>query len=73
LSKFQYIYIYIFFKDERNFLNYQFIPSIESDEISDSFLPAHPEILMKTANPIPIITGVNNLEGMVLFAGKLIF
>jgi len=58
----------ISFEDERNFLNYQFIPSIESDEISDSFLPAHPEILMKTANPIPIITGVNNLEGMVLFA-----
>lgn len=65
--------IFILFKGQREFLNFQFVPTIESDQISDPFLPAHPEILIKTATPIPIITGMNSMEGMIIFGGKLFF
>jgi len=39
--------------------------------ISEKFLPAHPEILIKTASTVPIITGINNMEGLIAFGGKL--
>lgn len=52
-------------KDETDFLEYPFIPSVESDAISDPFLPAHPEVLKKSATPVPIITGLTDLEGFI--------
>jgi len=39
--------------------------------ISDKFLPAHPEVLIKTASTVPVITGINNMEGLIAFGGKL--
>lgn len=54
--------------------NSEFIPSVESDAVSDRFLPAHPEVLAKTANPgVPVISGLNDMEGLLLFEGKLLF
>jgi len=52
-------------------LNFQFVPTIESEAVSDRLLPAHPDILIKSASPVPIITGTNNMEGMIVFGGKL--
>ncbi|XP_050427431.1 juvenile hormone esterase-like isoform X2 [Adelges cooleyi] len=60
----------------QEFLFYQFIPTIESDQVSERLIPAHPEELSKTATSIPLISGVTDLEGMILFGdhrmGKLI-
>lgn len=53
-----------------DFLEYPFIPSIECDAISDPILPAHPVILKKTASPVPIISGLCDMEGLVIFGGK---
>lgn len=53
-----------------NFLEYPFVPSIECDAISDPVLPAHPEVLNKTALPVPIITGLNDMEGIIILGGK---
>jgi len=39
--------------------------------VSDKFLPAHPEILVETASIVPVITGINNMEGLIAFGGKL--
>jgi hypothetical protein len=61
----------LFSKGQRDILNFQFVPTVESDAVNEKFLPAHPEILMKTASPVPIISGLNDLEGMIIFAGKL--
>lgn len=61
---------FILFKGQRDLLNFQFVPTVESDQISDPFLPAHPDTLIKTATPIPIIAGFNNMEGMIIFGGK---
>jgi len=41
--------------------------------VSDRFLPAHPNILVKTASTLPVITGINNMEGMIAFGGKLFY
>ncbi|XP_025406381.1 esterase E4-like isoform X2 [Sipha flava] len=56
------------FEGQRDILNFQFVPTVESDAVNEKFLPAHPEILMKTASPVPIISGLNDLEGMIIFA-----
>ncbi|XP_022165542.1 esterase E4-like [Myzus persicae] len=45
--------------------DYDFVPSIESEVVSDKFLPAHPEILAKTASTVPVIIGINNMEGLL--------
>jgi len=50
-----------------------FGPSIENDAITNPFLPAHPEVLAKTASPLPVITGFNDMEGMILIGSKLFF
>jgi len=52
-------------------LNFQFVPTLESEAVSDRLLPAHPDILVKSASPVPLITGINNMEGMIVFGGKL--
>lgn len=52
------------------FLEYPFIPSIECDTVSNPFLSAHPEVLKKTASPVSIITGVNDMEGTIVLGGK---
>jgi len=39
--------------------------------ISEKFLPAHPEVLIQTASTVPVITGINNMEGLIAFGGKL--
>jgi len=52
-------------------LNFQFVPTIESEAVSNRLLPAHPNILIKSASPVPLISGVNNMEGMIVFGGKL--
>ncbi|XP_050427116.1 juvenile hormone esterase-like [Adelges cooleyi] len=63
-------------KDQREFLVFQFIPTIESDQVSERLIPAHPQELSKTATSIPLISGLTDLEGMVFFGdhriGKLI-
>lgn len=56
-----------------DYLEYPFIPSIECDAVSYPFLPAHPEVLKKTASPVPLITGLNDMEGIAVLGGKLIF
>lgn len=58
-------------KDETDFLKFPFIPSIECDFISNPFLPAHPEVLKKLASPVPIITGLNDMEGIIGLNSKL--
>lgn len=65
--------IILFQKDEQEFMYFEFVPSIESNAITDPFLPDQPEILVKTASPVPVIIGINNMEGMVAFGGKLFF
>jgi len=64
------IYFFIF-KGDSDFLVYKFLPSIESETVSNPFLPVHPEILAKIANPVPIITGINSMEGLVGIEGKV--
>jgi len=54
-------------------LNFQFVPTIESEAVSDRFIPAHPDILIKSASAVPLITGTNNMEGMIVFGGKFFF
>lgn len=51
-------------------LNYEFVPSIESDAVTEKFFPVHPNILVKSMFPIPIIIGLNNMEGLIGFGGK---
>jgi len=41
--------------------------------IREKFLPAHPDILVKTASTVPIIIGINNMEGLLAFGGNLYF
>jgi len=53
------------FKGESEIFIYYFLPSVENEEITDPFLSTHPNTLIKTAVPIPVITGVNNLEGLI--------
>ncbi|CAI6351252.1 unnamed protein product [Macrosiphum euphorbiae] len=53
------------FKNGTDYLDYKFVPSIESATVSYPFLPAHPEQLVNDRSPIPVIIGVNNMEGMV--------
>ncbi|XP_050525280.1 esterase FE4-like [Daktulosphaira vitifoliae] len=57
------------FKGQREILIYQFVPSIESYKVTERFLPAHPNELIKTAPSIPIISGINNREGLIAFPG----
>ncbi|VVC34997.1 Hypothetical protein CINCED_3A002934 [Cinara cedri] len=57
-----------FEKDEdMEVLNYEFVPSVESDEVIENFFPAHPNVLIKSIFPVPIITGLNNMEGLIGF------
>lgn len=51
-------------------LNYEFVPSVESDAVTEQFFPDHPDVLVKSINPIPIISGLNNMEGLIGFGGK---
>ncbi|KAF0750324.1 Uncharacterized protein FWK35_00017165 [Aphis craccivora] len=53
------------FKDETDFLVYKFAPSIESDVVSNPFLPAHPKTLAISTFPVPVIIGLNNMEGII--------
>ncbi|XP_050438029.1 juvenile hormone esterase-like [Adelges cooleyi] len=55
------------FQGQREIFIYQFVPSIESDQVSERFIPAHPEELLKTASSIPLICGLNDREGMFMF------
>ncbi|VVC39815.1 Carboxylesterase type B, conserved site,Carboxylesterase, type B,Carboxylesterase type B [Cinara cedri] len=55
------------FEGQRDLLNIPFVPSIENNAISEPFLHIHPEILTKTASPVPLITGINSMEGMIIF------
>ncbi|XP_025406472.1 bile salt-activated lipase-like isoform X4 [Sipha flava] len=48
-------------------LDFQFVPSVESNEVTEKFLSAHPQTLVEKAARVPIITGVNQMEGLVLF------
>lgn len=73
MRSFNIVTLFLFLKDQRELVNFQFVPTLENDAISEPFLPASPEILVKTASPIPIISGVNNLEGMIVLGGKLYF
>lgn len=52
---------------------FEFVPSVESKAITNPFLPHRPEILVKTASHVPVIIGVNNMEGMIAFGGKSFF
>lgn len=53
--------------------DFEFKPSVESGTIRDRFLPDRPEVLAKSANPgVPIISGVNDMEGLLFFEGKLL-
>lgn len=56
-----------------DFSFFWFGPSIENDAIPNTFLPAHPEALAKTASSLPVITGLNDMEGMILIGSKLFF
>ncbi|KAF0772550.1 esterase FE4 isoform X1 [Aphis craccivora] len=51
--------------DETDFLDYKFVPSIESDVVSNPFLPAHPKTLAISTIPIPVIIGLTDMEGIV--------
>ncbi|KAF0760307.1 esterase FE4 isoform X1 [Aphis craccivora] len=53
------------FKDETDFMDYKFVPSLESDVVSNPFLPAPPKTLAISTFPVPVIIGVNNMEGIV--------
>lgn len=64
---------YLFLKDETGYLNYMFVPSIESVTVSNPFLPAHPEQLVNDTSPVPVIIGLNNMEGIIALMGKYIF
>ncbi|XP_025406470.1 esterase FE4-like isoform X2 [Sipha flava] len=55
------------FGDDDNFPDFQFVPSVESNEVTEKFLSAHPQTLVEKAARVPIITGVNQMEGLVLF------
>ncbi|KAM7249336.1 hypothetical protein ACFE04_026200 [Oxalis oulophora] len=46
-----------------------FLPSIEADK-ENAVIPHHPEILMKSADPVPLIVGFNDKEGRLTFASK---
>lgn len=65
--------LFFHFKGDSDFLVYKFLPSIESETVSNPFLPVHPEMLAKTACPVPIITGINSMEGLVGIEGKVFF
>lgn len=66
-----YINLYsLFFKDKTDLVLYPFIPSIECDTISCPFLPADPQVLIKTATPVPLITGLNDMEGILAIGGR---
>lgn len=65
------IFVFFISKGQREIINFQFIPSVESDAVSDRFLPDYPEVLAKKASPVPLISGVNNIEGLIIFGGKL--
>lgn len=41
--------------------------------MSNPFLPVHPELLIETAPTIPIIAGINNMEGLIGIDGKVNF
>ncbi|XP_022165143.1 bile salt-activated lipase-like isoform X2 [Myzus persicae] len=53
------------FKDETAFMDYKFVPSIESDRVGNPFLPAHPKQLVNDTTPVPVIIGLNNMEGII--------
>lgn len=54
----------------KNSLDFPFIPSVENEAVSDRFLTSSPDNLLRAASPVPLITGVNNMEGLIVFDGK---
>lgn len=64
---------YLFIVLQRTPLNFYFQsfgPVVECVP-EDAFLPAPIEQLMKRAQPIPIIVGINNYEGLLAFRSEL--
>jgi len=41
--------------------------------VSDRFLPAHPKTLATIASPVPVIVGLNSMEGIIALSGDYIF
>lgn len=65
--------MYYLFKDENDFLRYKFLPTIQCDTVSNSFLPTHPENLVETAPPLSVITGINSMEGLIGLGGNVFY
>ncbi|VVC34998.1 Hypothetical protein CINCED_3A008558 [Cinara cedri] len=57
------------YEDENDFLRYKFLPTIQCNTVRNPFLPTHPENLVETAPSLPVINGVNNMEGLISLAG----
>lgn len=68
-----YIFIYFLLKVQTDFLDNDFVPSLESNAVTDPFLSVHPKTLVKTAPNVPIIIGINDMEGLIGLGGKLLF
>lgn len=50
-----------------------FAPSVECGiEFDQALLPDKPEVLLKNMTPIPLLTGLNNLEGLIFLNGMLL-
>lgn len=47
-----------------------FVPSIEERSGSDVLLPDDPKNLLTNTMKIPVITGINELEGLIMVFGK---
>lgn len=60
----------MFPKNLADYKVYTFLPSAESNHITNPFLSA--EILAKTevASSVPVVIGVNNIEGYVVVIGE---
>lgn len=49
------------------FTTLPFTPSVEFDiHPSQAFLPDKPEILMKNMTPVSVMSGLNDLEGLIM-------
>lgn len=54
------------------FLEFNFVPSVESNSVCNQFLPDHPVHLAKNPPPpVPLISGLNSMEGLIAFTGNL--
>lgn len=53
------------------FLEFNFVPSVESNSVRNKFLPDHPINLAKNLPPpVPLISGLNSMEGLIAFNGN---